>query len=260
MSRLLAADGRLLVVAVDHPLYSWPCHGLEDRAALIEAVALAGADAVIASYGTIRDHRSAFGSSQPILKLDLTTVALGGEYPSTEYVQAWSVEDAQRLGVGAVLTFVQLGASFELEALRTAGRVAAEADRAGLQYVCEIMPVQSAGFPKDDAPDAIAAAARTGSELGAHVIKTTMPDPPGAIREAASCAAPVILAGGARAHDTAALLDSVSRALAAGASGVAFGRNVWGAEDPSAIVSRLHAVVHGDAASPPATATDTEPT
>jgi len=151
MSGLLAADGRLLVVAVDHPLYSWPCPGLEDRAALIEAVAVAGADAVIASYGTIRDHRSAFGSSRPILKLDLTTVALGGEYPSTEYVQAWSVEDAQRLGVGGVLTFVQLGASFELEALRTAGRVAAEADRAGLQYVCEIMPVESARFPKDDA-------------------------------------------------------------------------------------------------------------
>lgn len=212
MSGLLAGNGRLLVVAVDHPLYSWPCHGLEDRAGLIEAVARAGADAVIASYGTIRDHRSAFGASDPILKLDLTSVALGGVYPSTEYVQAWSVEDAQRLGVGAVLTFVQLGASFELEALRTAGRVAAQADRAGLQYVCEIMPVQSAGFPKDDAPDAIAAAARTGSELGAHVIKTTMPDPPGAVREAVSCAAPVILAGGARTHDTAALLDSVVRA------------------------------------------------
>jgi DhnA family fructose-bisphosphate aldolase class Ia len=249
MRPLLADDGHVVVVAIDHALYSWPCEGLEDRATLIATVAEAGADAIIASYGTIRAYRRAFGASQPILKLDLTTVALGGEYPVSEYVQAWSLDDAQRLGVDAVLTFVQLGASFELEALRTAARVAAAADRAGVQYICEIMPVNSARFPEENAPDAIGAAARTASELGAAVIKTTMPDPPEAISQAVSCGTPVIVAGGARSEDTVALLGSVRRAIGAGAAGVAFGRNVWGAREPARIVSELRTAVHSGVSS-----------
>jgi DhnA family fructose-bisphosphate aldolase class Ia len=230
---------------VDHPLYSWPCRGLEDRAGLISRVAAAGADGIIASYGTIRDVRGAFGGAQPILKLDLTTVTLSGSYPVSEYALAWSVHDALRLRVKAVLTFVQLGASFELEALRAAGQVAALCDKEALTYVCEIMPVESERFPDAAAPEAIAAAARTGAELGAHVIKTTMPVPPAAIAEAAGCGVPVLTAGGAMAGDRARLLGEVATSMGHGAAGVAFGRNVWGSDDPAGVVASLCNIVHG---------------
>src|SRR6185436_18056871 len=113
MTAPLAADGRGVIVAIDHPLYSWPCRGLEDREALLRAVVAAGADAVIVSYGTLRDCRDALGDAAPILKLDLTTLTLEG-YGTTEYVEAWTVDDAVRLGAGAVLTFVQVGTPFEL--------------------------------------------------------------------------------------------------------------------------------------------------
>ena len=138
----------------------------------------AGADAVICSYGTLRDLRSDFGDAAPILKLDLTTLSLGGHYPVSEYALAYRVEDALRLDAAAVLTYVQLGAPHELEALRTAARVAARADELGLPYVCEIMPVEGGAYPDASAPPAIAAAARTAAELGAHLVKTTMPSPP----------------------------------------------------------------------------------
>ena len=59
MSGPLGSDGRALIVAVDHPLYSWPCPGLEDRAGVLRAVSGAGADAIICSYGTLRDLRTA---------------------------------------------------------------------------------------------------------------------------------------------------------------------------------------------------------
>lgn len=242
---LLAADGRCLAVAIDHPLYSWPCTGLEDRGRVLDQVTAAGADAVICAYGTLRDLRESFGAAAPIMKLDLTTISVGGEYPVSEYVQAYAVEDAQRLGAAAVLTYVQLGAPFELEALRTAASVAARADRAGLPYVCEIMPVPSAAYPDPAAPVAIAAAARSAAELGAHMVKTTMPSSPESMREVAGCGVPVILAGGDFEADGGDLLDTVARALAAGAAGVAHGRNVWGREDPGAAVSALREVVHG---------------
>ena len=245
---LLAADGRCLAVAIDHPLYSWPCPGLEDRGRVLRQVAEAGADAVIASYGTVRDLRESFGAAAPVLKLDLTTLSVGGSYPVSEYVQAYDVEDAKRVQAAAVLTYVQLGAPFELEALRTAARVAAGADGAGLAYVCEIMPVESPAYQDPASAEAIAAAARTAAELGAHVVKTTMPSPGEAMREVAACGVPVILAGGEFEGDDRRLLDRVSRALEVGAAGVAHGRNVWGRDDPGAAVAALREVVHPEPA------------
>jgi fructose-bisphosphate aldolase / 2-amino-3,7-dideoxy-D-threo-hept-6-ulosonate synthase len=246
--RLLGPDGRTLIVAVDHPLYSWPCPGLEDRASVLRAVSAAGADAVIGSYGTLRDLRDAFAGSAPILKLDVTTVSVGGHYPVSEYALAYGVEDALRLGAAGVLTYVQLGTPFELDALRTAARVAVRADEVELPYVCEIMPVEGDVHPDPVSPLAIAAAARTAAELGARMVKTTMPNPPEAVDAAAACGVPVVLAGGDFDAYATRLLDDVRRALDAGAAGVAHGRNVWGRPDPGAAVAALRAVVHGQAA------------
>lgn len=242
-----AADGRSVIVAVDHTLYSWPCAGLEDRRKILRRIAAAGADAVIASYGTIRDFRAELGTARPILKLDITNLALGSNYAVTEYVLAYTLEDAARLGAGAVLTYIQLGAPFELEALRAAAVLAARCDRDGFAYLCEIMPVESPAYPDPFAPEAITAACRTGQELGAHAIKTTMPLPPERIAEAvAACGIPVILAGGAPVSDREQFFASIAAAMAHGAAGVAVGRNVWGAPDPGAVVERLAGIVHAE--------------
>jgi class I fructose-bisphosphate aldolase/fructose-bisphosphate aldolase/2-amino-3,7-dideoxy-D-threo-hept-6-ulosonate synthase len=241
---LFAPDGRAVIVAVDHGLYSWPVAGLEDRAALIRSVVEAGADGIIASYGTIRDCRASFGEAAAILKLDLTTLTLHG-YADTESRAAWRVEDAKRLGAAAVLTLVQLGTPHELGTLHAAARVAAEADAAGVPYVCEALPYGSERFPAPLAPEAIAAAARVAAELGAHVVKTSMPTPPEAIADAAPAGIPILIAGGDLQDDRDALFDATGRAIQAGAAGVAYGRNVWASADPAATVRRLHAIVHG---------------
>jgi 2-amino-4,5-dihydroxy-6-oxo-7-(phosphonooxy)heptanoate synthase len=131
-----------------------------------------------------------------------------------------------------------------VEALRTAGLVAAASDRVGLPYVCEIMPVESARFPDPYDPVAIAAATRTAVELGAHIVKTSMPTPPDAVADAAAFGVPVIIAGGELTSDRDSLFGAVDVAMRGGASGVAFGRNVWGASDPAGTVSELARIVH----------------
>jgi DhnA family fructose-bisphosphate aldolase class Ia len=242
----LRPDGRAAIIAIDHALYSWPCRGLEDRRAILAACAAAGVDGVIASYGTIRDFRPHFGPARPILKLDLTSVALGGHYPLSEYRLAYTLDDAERLGVRTVLTFIQLGAPFEIETLRRSARLAADCDRRGLGFLCEIMPVASAMFPDAEAGEAIVAACRTGQELGAHAIKTTIPRPIAAVAEAvAACGVPVILAGGAPAADPAIYRATLREALRLGAAGLAVGRNAWGAADPAAAIRDFVDLVHG---------------
>jgi DhnA family fructose-bisphosphate aldolase class Ia len=242
MPPLFTDTPHAVIIAIDHPLYMWPVTGLEDRRALIESVVEAGADALIASYGTLRDCGDAFTGGTKILKLDLATVSVG-TYRDSEFRLAWTLEDAARVGADAVLTYVQLGTPGELDALVAAAKVAAEADRAGLQYVCEIMPVESSPYPDPYDPAAIAAAARSAAELGAHVVKTSMPTPPEQLALAVTCGLPVVIAGGDPTPDTDALLDRVKRAVAAGAAGVAFGRNVWGSPDPAGVVQRLCAAV-----------------
>ena len=127
----------------------------------------------------------------------------------------------------------------------TQARLAADCDRAGISYLCEIMPVESARFPDAAAADAIAAACRAGQEIGAHAIKTTMPNPPSTMPASAACGVPVILAGGAVAGDRAQLFKDVATAMQGGAAGVAFGRNVWASADPAATVRQLVEIVHG---------------
>ena len=240
-----AKDGKTVVVAIDHPLYSWPCKGLEDRRALISTVADAGTDAIISTYGTIRDERAAFGKAAAILKLDLTTVTLGAGYGITDHELAWTVADAIRLNVKAVMTYIQLGAAGEFQALKTAAKIAAECDFAGIDYVCEIMPVESRNFPDAYSADAIVASCRTAAELGAHVIKTTIPTPPEKIADAVPCGVPIILAGGDFASDKEKYFAALAATIEAGAKGVAVGRNVWGSPDPAAVVKRLVRIVHG---------------
>ena len=106
------------------------------------------------------------------------------------------------------------------------------------------MPVEGPVYTDPYHPDAIAAAARAAAELGAHVVKTSMPTPPEAVALATTCGVPVVIAGGDLTGDTDALLARVSTAMAAGAAGVAFGRNVWSSPDPADMVRSLRGAVH----------------
>jgi len=90
MPPLFSTTPRTVVVAVDHPLYSWPVAGLEDRRGLLETVVSAGADAVIATYGTLRDCSEALAGCTKIMKLDLATLSVGA-YRDSEFRLGWTV-------------------------------------------------------------------------------------------------------------------------------------------------------------------------
>ena len=89
---------------------------------------------------------------------------------------------------------------------------------------------------------------RMAAELGADVVKTAYPTGASAdefrsIIEASYV--PVVVLGGAAMGDDDALLKMVSDAMAAGAAGVAIGRNVWQHPQPEEIAKRMCEIIHG---------------
>ena len=83
--------------------------------------------------------------------------------------------------------------------------------------------------------------------MGADYVKTLYTGDPESMQRAVEGATvPVVILGGDRTADAEALLRQVRDALAAGVSGVAFGRNIWSHPDPAAITRRLLEAVHPD--------------
>jgi len=99
---------------------------------------------------------------------------------------------------------------------------------------------------KDEyAEEYIAHAARVGAELGADIIKTNYTgEQESFARVVESCPVPVVIAGGPRVESDLQLLAMVQGAIAAGARGVAMGRNVFQHDSPALITRRICAVVH----------------
>jgi DhnA family fructose-bisphosphate aldolase class Ia len=83
------------------------------------------------------------------------------------------------------------------------------------------------------------------AELGASAVKTQYTGEEETMAAVVgSCPVPVLVLGGPRAGDEAALLEETRDALRAGASGVVYGRRLWQADDPGKLAAALRALVH----------------
>jgi DhnA family fructose-bisphosphate aldolase class Ia len=94
-------------------------------------------------------------------------------------------------------------------------------------------------------PKILADMARIAFEIGADIVKSDYPDDPrdmALIAEA--CPVPVVLLGGGKTDSIRDMLESVLVCMQQGASGVAFGRNVWQHADPGRLVRAIQHVVH----------------
>jgi len=96
---LLAADGRSLIVAMDHARTFGVVPGLENPDAVIRMAAEAGADAVMTSFGIARRYRAELVDIPFVLRLDGPTGLYREDWLAyTQWQQLHSVEDAVRLG------------------------------------------------------------------------------------------------------------------------------------------------------------------
>ena len=238
LNRIFAADGRTVIIALDHGLIDGPCEGFENPVSTISAVVAGGADAILTSFGIAERFAAELGSVGLILRSDGAETNLGT--PSTGSLSRFfGPMDALRIGADALVVTAMPGSDKEASTLETLANVTAEAHRWGLPVLGEMVPGGFNGGPESRGSEAIAFAARL-----ADFIKAPYCDDYSTVTS--STFVPVIILGGAKG-DERLMLSNIHAAIAAGAKGVAIGRNVFQCGDPEAMTRSIVAIVHENA-------------
>jgi DhnA family fructose-bisphosphate aldolase class Ia len=231
MHHVFAADGRAVVVAMDHG-NTGVVPGLIDVKRAVQQVVAGGADAVMTTIGMARVVRDELGGAGSIIALDSERSAVG-----------YGIDAALRFGADAVELKVFPG-SLADDKLGELRELAAMASAYGLPFLAEAIPVSFTATEAHTVAN-IADAARICAEAGADFIKVPFA---GTVREyravIEAAFVPVVVLGGARLADPVDALQMAAEAMEAGAHGVMFGRNVFQSADPARMVAALAKVVH----------------
>lgn len=238
------ANGRTVIVPIDHGT-AIPVPGLEQPAQLIAALH-PWADAFVVNYGVARACKEALEGRAICLRTDVYKPALAG-HPDHGAWMTFGAADAVRAGAKCVMHMLYPHHPDEARQFRESARLISECHAAGLPVITEVLPY-GLGRTADYTPENIGFAVRAAAELGADIVKTAWPGHKDAFRRIVeACFVPVIVLGGAAANDDSSLPGMVADAVAAGAAGIAIGRNVWQHSNPPLMLRRLHAIVHEDA-------------
>jgi len=227
-------DGRTVMLAVDHGYFMGPTSGLDDFRKTINPL-LPYADTVMLTRGALRNYIPPDCETPVVLRVSGGTSIL-----SKELLREGSIvtmEDALRLNVAGVAFSILVGADFERDTLLEFTRWCDECQKYGIPMIA----VTAVGKEMVRDEKYMSLASRIAAELGAHIVKTYFVD--GFERLVEKVPVPVVIAGGKKLpeHDA---LKMTAQAIAAGASGVDMGRNIFQAEDPISMIKAVRAVVH----------------
>ncbi|MEA3201748.1 MAG: fructose-bisphosphate aldolase / 2-amino-3,7-dideoxy-D-threo-hept-6-ulosonate synthase [Thermoplasmata archaeon] len=244
LRRLLGAEGKGVIVPMDHGVSDGPLPGLERPAETAAAVARGGADSIVVHKGVVRSLAGSVGGMGVWLHVSAST-GLNPD-PNDKRVVA-SVEEALRLGADGLSVHVNVGSPEESRMIEDVGRLSDDCDRYGLPLLAMMYP---RGHEITNPHDLklVKKVARLGYELGADIIKVPYTGSPDTFREVVrSVDVPVVISGGPKADTDRAFLEMVAGSLAAGGAGVSVGRNLWQHKDVAGITRAVGRLVHGKA-------------
>jgi fructose-bisphosphate aldolase/2-amino-3,7-dideoxy-D-threo-hept-6-ulosonate synthase len=229
--------GKTVLLPFDHGLPFGSLPGIADPRQTVRWAVAGGANAILFNQGLVN-----------VLFPDYNT------HIATIHMITNSCTSEQAALFGSVVRAVKWAAdAIALEVL-----VGAETERQMIEQVAPIMAVCEEWnmpslfmmYPTDHfieqvgRVEAIRRAARAGAELGATIVKTAWPGSRTDLaRVVESCPAPLVIAGGSQKTEEATF-QMARDIIAAGAIGLAMGRNLWGAENPVKMIQAISAIVH----------------
>ena len=179
-----------------------------------------------------------------IVKLNGKTSYQKGREPLS--LQLCTVERAVELGAKGVGYTIYVGSEHEETMMAEFARVEDEAHKAGLVVIAWMYPRGKKVEGKETDRETVAYAARLGMELNADFVKVPYTGDPKSFEWVVKSAGKTgVLAQGGGKKSWQELEDEVEGIMAAGAKGLAIGRNVWQAEKPLDVAEKLASLVYG---------------
>lgn len=243
----ITKKGKALFLAYDQGLEHGPIEFNDenvDPAKIIEIAKKGKFTAIIFQKGIAEKYHSEIKKSRVslIVKLNGKTNLLKGE-PMSE--QLCTVDEAINLGASAVGYTIFIGSEYESKMLKEFEEIESEAHKKGIPVIAWIYP-RGKSIEGRSSAELMAYSARVGLEIGADIVKLqyngNISDLSWAVKSAGKCK--IVLSGGAKTSEKE-VLQEAKDAIAAGASGLAIGRNIWQAEDPAGISKKLREIVIG---------------
>ena len=231
-----------IIVPMDHGLTVGPIKGIEkDLGEMVNKIALGGANAVLGHIGIPLYAHRGYG---PDIGLILHLSGSTSISPESNYkVLVNNVLEAVKLGADGVSLHINIGTKSDPEMLETLGTVSRECRELGMPLLAMMYP-RGENIEDEYDVEVVKIAARVAAELGADIVKTNWTGDPDSFKEVVDgCMAPVIIAGGEKAG-IKEILEITKQSIEVGSAGVAFGRNVFQAQDPTKLVRALYLIVN----------------
>lgn len=232
LNRIIAPDGRTLIVAMDHGIALGAVRGLEKVADVINKVWRGGADAVMLNLGMLKAVESFIPKGLGVIA-SIGVVNTTVSYP-------YIVEAAVKLGADCIKVMFFAETERDSDNIHRLLELASICTSWGMPLMIEVYPKKN-----PHSPDTLAHYVRRCNEVGADIIKTFYTGSKESFKYVVSASAsPIVILGGPRVEKEEQLLMMVRDALEAGAIGVAFGRNIWQHPYPERITAALRMVIH----------------
>jgi DhnA family fructose-bisphosphate aldolase class Ia len=244
------SDGKGLVVPLDHGLPIGPMRGIVNVSRMLSEIILAKPDGVLLTPGQAKAcHEHLIGRDSPGLLVRIDWTNLFQTNVHTEgYVPVCSALDALKLGAVGVVTYLFWGyesGSVRDANIRNIGRTARECESLGIPLIVEAMARGKLVKEQKLDPELAKIPVRMAGELGADIIKTDYTGDTESFRQLIEASpVPVMIAGGPDMGTPRKVLQTARDAVAAGAVGVFFGRNVFQAANPRLMTTALRGVIH----------------
>jgi class I fructose-bisphosphate aldolase len=261
MGRLFNQESRrALIVAYSHGILMGPRAGMKSLEEMQRVTsALKNADGLMVTPGMLPALEAAFiGRDRPALVLHLDYQNFSRSllpYEQGATASLAEIEEVAAAGADAVMTYLYLGYQDpqleKLEIERNA-RTARLCERWGLLLMIEPRSAREAAHPEDKSdPQILGMYCRIAAEIGADLVKCIYPGSTQAMSQVIEgCPAPVLVAGGSKAASPQEAYQRAESAIAAGAAGLVFGRNIYECADPAQELDRYRRIVHGPTRGP----------
>ena len=236
--------GRTVIAPMDHGVSNGPMKGIIDIDKTVESISQGGADAILMHKGIVEQVHRGYGKDIGLI-VHLSASTSLAPNPNNKVIVT-SVEKAIQLGADAVSVHVNLGSETESEMLQELGEISETCSYWGIPLLAMMYP-RGQKVENEHDVELVKHAARVGSELGVDIVKTNYTGDPDSFKEVVEGAlVPVVIAGGPKVDTDEELLQMVKDSIEVGGAGVAFGRNLFQAENPGKITKAISEVVHND--------------